>query len=173
MKVKVYTDGSYYAVDGLAHGGFVLMDFPTAGETRAMHIVSTIPQFTTMRNVGGEILAAWYALKLLYTGLKRAENFTENEYDIELVYDYEGVGKWVSGEWRANKQATKWYRDWMQRMQHVYPNVHVKFMWTKGHAGTLGNELADAVACYDTSYCVQNNIPVEDVTPLLREEARW
>ena len=173
MKVKVYTDGSYYAVDGLAHGGFVLWDMTEDVKTSCVHIVSTIEQFSSMRNVGGEILAAWYAVKIILTGLVQAPGFEQTNHTIEIVYDYEGVGKWVSTEWQAKKPATRWYRDWFHRVKAKYPNVDIVFTWTKGHAGHAGNELADAVACYDTTYCRNNNIPIVDVSPLLMKEARW
>lgn len=172
MDVKVYTDGSFYAVDGIAHGGLVLWNFGSIAKS-SVHVVTTLEQFCSMRNVGGEILAAWYALKLLITGMKQSENFKETEHNIELIYDYEGVGKWVSGEWAAKKPATRWYRDWVHRFEAMYPNVHLKFTWTKGHAGDDGNEIADAVANYDTSYCRAHEIPIVDVTPLLMKEARW
>ena len=41
------------------------------------------------------------------------------QYDVlELFYDYEGIEKWVTGEWRAKNPLTQTYRDFM-REQHV------------------------------------------------------
>ena len=29
--------------------------------------------------------------------------------ELKIYYDYEGIEKWASGEWKANKALTKFY----------------------------------------------------------------
>ena len=92
------------------------------------------PEFRNQRNVAGEVTAAVCAVKwAMQHGIKQ---FT-------LCYDYEGVGKWAQGQWKAKNLMTQAYAKFMQ--SHA-KDVHITYNWVKGHDGTEGNELADKLA---------------------------
>ena len=90
------------------------------------------PDMCKMRNVSGEILGAMnavdYALKHHY------ENLT-------IYYDYEGIEKWVTGQWRAKNKFTQMYKDYMTKS-----DITIKFVKVEAHTGVEYNEVADKLA---------------------------
>lgn len=85
-----------------------------------------------MRNVAGEILGAMnaveYAVKHHYKTLK-------------IYYDYYGVEKWVTGEWKAKNEFTQMYRNFMRSQP-----INISFEKVAAHTGIEFNELADKLA---------------------------
>lgn len=61
--------------------------------------------------------------------------------EIEILHDYEGVGKWARGEWKAKSPCSLGYSAALRQL-----NRNVKFTWVKGHNGHEMNELADKLA---------------------------
>ena len=172
-KFVAYTDGSYNGIDGIAHGGIVWWDEKENRGYNRLHVFTTIPQFCSMRNVGGEIIAAWCAIKSVIAIAESKEEYKDEQFELELVYDYEGVGKWLTGVWRAKKRETQWYVASIKAMLYNCPNLKLTLTWVRGHQAVDGNEEADRVAAYDTTYCTRNNIQVMDITSLLQSETRW
>lgn len=87
-----------------------------------------------MRNVAGEIKGSEAAIAFCL----------EREIQsLEIHHDYEGIAKWCTGEWKANKEATKTYRQYYlassQRLQ-------ITFVKVKGHSGDQFNDRADRLA---------------------------
>lgn len=86
------------------------------------------------RNVTGEMLGAMYAAKTAmvngYTG-------------IEIRYDYQGIEKWVTGEWRSKNELTQKYA---QVMREWRKNIEICFTKVQAHANVKYNELADQTA---------------------------
>lgn len=157
-----YTDGSFGNA-GETHGGVVYWN-GSVESSNCIHVYTTHPDFTSMRNVGGEILAA-YACVVSFIG--KAQKLTEevglNLIKLKIVYDYEGVGKWVKGEWKAKKPATQWYVKRIRDLLEATTNLQVEWIWVRGHVGHAGNELADKVADYNMSYAKSHNITVVDM----------
>ena len=92
------------------------------------------PELATMRNVIGEIDGSMAAVR-------KAEELGLTE--LTMFYDYRGIKEWATGGWKANKQATKEYRDFMNSSQR---KVHVVFEKVDAHRGIEGNEMADVMA---------------------------
>ncbi len=97
------------------------------------------------RNVTGEMLGAMYAVKTAML----------NEFSgIELRYDYQGIEKWVTGEWRAKTELTQKYakamRDWGK-------DISIRFTKVAAHTNVEYNELADKMA--KTGLTEGNGVP--------------
>ena len=120
-EVGIYGSGYYIIIEGVADP--FMKAFGDADPTMA-----------TMRNVAGEIMAA----------LAVVQNFEGVEdVDLSLYYDYEGIEKWVTGEWKAKKPETQAYRDVMRKAME---SVKINFIHVYGHTGVRGNEIVDQLA---------------------------
>lgn len=141
-KVVIYTDGSYNKADKDATYGGIYM--PMSGcEDMSQSVKTSVPEATSMWNVGGELLAALTAVKMVSF---MAENLKDESITADIIYDYEGIGKWVTSEWKAKRTLTIAYRDYVRKMLNKHNNLKINFIWVKGHNGTSGNEMADRIA---------------------------
>lgn len=94
----------------------------------------TDPALASMRNVAGEIMGAQAAMSYaVKQGCKK----------LMIYYDYEGIQKWCSGEWKANKDGTKAYRAFYEEKKKV---LQMKFIKVKGHSNDKYNDMADMLA---------------------------
>ena len=92
------------------------------------------PLLLPMRNVAGEIKGAMLAMQLC---------LDRDILGLTIYYDYEGIAKWPSGEWKANKEGTAAYRDFYRQASQ---KISICFCKVKGHSGDRYNELADQLA---------------------------
>jgi ribonuclease HI len=129
-KLKAYTDGSY--VQGCCAWAFVVEDVD------GNHVCRYSGQMTDMaadlsqqQNIAAEMKAAVMA----------AAWAKENEVAITICHDYEGLSKWVSGEWSAGNKWTKRYTRYMRE------NSFIKgFESVTAHDGIPANEVAHELA---------------------------
>lgn len=89
-------------------------------------------RFSRMRQVGGEIYAAMRAVSWA-----NRQGLSE----IAIAFDYNGIQKWATGEWKTNLEATREYAAFMREAQ-----VKVTFIKIAAHTGVAGNERADELA---------------------------
>lgn len=164
MYFKCYTDGSF-GDSGETHGGLVF--YKDNEVSSSLHVFSRLPDMTSMRNVGGEIIAAWCAITSVVETVKRENEKGMEYHTLDLVYDYKGVGCWATGEWKTNKKATQWFVKSVREMLATVPNLKVNFIWVKGHGANEGNNLADKIADYNMTYCKQKGIAVCCVDELI------
>lgn len=129
--VTAYVDGSYnIKTKEFSYGAVIFHN----GREITMSEAFDDPENAAMRNVAGEIRGA--AAVMLWC----IEN---NIKKLDLYYDYEGIEKWCTGEWRANKSGTIAYKkqyDWIKE------RLDVKFIKVKGHSGNKYNDMADRLA---------------------------
>ena len=93
------------------------------------------PEMADMRNVAGEIKAAGIAMKYcLNRGIK----------SLDIYYDYKGIEKWCTGEWKTNNPGTKKYKAFYE--ENIKGKVKVKFVKVAAHSGDKYNDLADKLA---------------------------
>lgn len=86
------------------------------------------------RNVTGEMLGAMYAVK--FAMLNGFEG-------VELCYDYQGIEKWVTGEWRTRTELTSEYAAYMRKWGQ---QIQLRFTKVAAHTNVYYNELADKMA---------------------------
>lgn len=126
-----YVDGSYRADNCRFSCGIVI--FHNGKELTFSESFSDT-DLASMRNVAGEIKGAQMAMSYC------AENGIKN---LDLYYDYEGIEKWCTGQWKTNKEGTIAYKRFYDR---VSPYVNVSFNKVKGHSGDKYNDMADRLA---------------------------
>lgn len=124
-----YVDGSYNAKTNTYGYGVVLMykkdkfTFNGSGNNK---------DTAKIRNVAGELLGAMSAIK-------KAKDIGAKE--VIICHDYEGISKWVTGEWGAKNKYTKGYRNYVKNC-----GIKIRFQKIKAHSGEQFNELADKLA---------------------------
>lgn len=130
--MHIYVDGSYNA-DTKNYGYGVYM---YRGNDADAHIFTgSAPCKANGRNVEGEIQAA-------RVGLQNAKRLGVKE---AIVYhDYQGIGSWGDGDWKANKDYTRDYANFVNNLREM--GMSVKFEHVDGHTGDKGNEYVDKLA---------------------------
>lgn len=87
-----------------------------------------------MRNIAGEIKGSEVAMQFCL------------DHEIKTVtifYDYMGIEKWCTGEWKTKKSGTRAYKEFYD---HAKSKVDIKFIKVKGHSRDYYNNLADHLA---------------------------
>ncbi len=127
-----YVDGSYeHSVKRYAFGCvFILPDDTVYVENGS----GGNPDTAKLRNVSGEMLGAMYAVRWAIKN-----GFSQ----IELRYDYEGIEKWVTGEWKSKTELTGKYAAAMRRWME---SIRMRFTKVAAHTNVYYNELADRLA---------------------------
>lgn len=134
--VVAYVDGSYDNASGRFSCGVVVLETDEEGNTEQTELKSAFDDADAaqQRNVAGEIMGAKTAIDYcLANGIK----------EITIHHDYEGVGKWADGLWKANNPLTQGYRQYVAEARQ---RMSIKFEKVKAHAGNKYNELADRLA---------------------------
>ncbi len=126
-----YVDGSYRGDTGEFSYGVVMFH---KGIKQQFCDSSSDETLAEMRNVAGEIKGAETAISYC---------LNNNVSKLEIYHDYEGISKWCTGEWKANKKGTQDYRDFYKKASE---KVSISFCKVKGHSGVKYNEEADSLA---------------------------
>ena len=128
----IYVDGSFDAEAGKYSYGCIVLT--PDGEIIELSESGDDPQYSDIRNVAGEMLGAQRA----------AEWAVEHEYPtLDIRYDYVGIEKWVSGDWKANHALTQKYAEIMKEYQK---KIKIKFTKVEAHTGVYFNEKVDQLA---------------------------
>ena len=134
--VRAYVDGSYDAATGRFSCGVVMIRTDAYGnkKTRELNQAFNDPEAAKQRNVAGEIM-----------GAKTAIDFClKNGIDaVEIYHDYEGIGKWADGEWKANNPLTQGYKNYVAKAR---TRMKITFVKVAAHTGNKYNEIADGLA---------------------------
>ena len=130
--IEAYVDGSFDSSTNTYGSGVVILK--NGNIIEQLSIKGDNEELLSMNNVAGEINAALLAMKYCYN----------NNYDnLTIYYDYNGIEKWATGEWKANKKGTQEYR----QLANLYAKrLNIKFVKVKAHSGNQYNELADKLA---------------------------
>lgn len=92
-------------------------------------------RFVESNNIIGEIFGVINALDWAVS----------NGFDkIKIYHDYEGLSKWIKGEWNANVPASQMF---VNLYKEKYEGLlDVSFEWVHGHSNISYNEEADSLA---------------------------
>ncbi len=126
-----YVDGSFNSITKTYGYGVILF---ANGNSYEFSDSDNDIELVSMRNVAGEINGAMRAVK---------EAIKMSLPEITLYYDYEGIMKWVTGEWRCNKTGTKNYAEYMNNAKK---SIKINFVKVKAHTGVELNEKVDMLA---------------------------
>jgi ribonuclease HI len=134
--VEIYTDGACSGNPGPGGWGAVL----TYGD-RSKELSGGEATPTTNNRM--ELMAAIQALESL-TRPARVRLHTDSAYLRNGIMSW--LPGWKRNNWRtASKQPVKNEQLW-RRLDAAAARHEVEWLWVKGHAGTPGNERADALA---------------------------
>ncbi len=126
-----YVDGSYSNEQKMfSYGAIIFYN----NETKEFSKAFSDPELIEMRNVAGEIKGSEFVMQYC---------IDNNIKSVDIYYDYEGIKKWCSGEWKANKRGTIAYKNFYSS---ISDKLSVNFIKVKGHSGDEYNDLADSLA---------------------------
>lgn len=142
-ELLAYVDGSYD--DSLKKYAFGCVFLLPDGRIYTEYGNGDNEQSLQHRNVTGEMLGAMYAVKFaMLNGFQ----------GVEIRYDYQGIEKWVTGEWRSKTELTRKYaismREWGK-------SISIRFTKVAAHTNVAYNELADKMA--KTGLTMGNGVP--------------
>jgi len=132
--IYAYVDGSFS--NEKCGWGVVISDGPYNLTTVKAELKGVLINDGGHRQVGGELTAAMAAITWA---------INHGVHELEIVYDYDGIRKWVTGEWHAKKPMTKMYKVWMRNRVEEH-NILIYWRHVHGHTGNPGNERADQLA---------------------------
>ncbi|MBO1264243.1 ribonuclease H family protein [Proteiniclasticum sp. SCR006] len=130
-QVIIYVDGSYELSTKRYAYGLVVVH---KGEEVYSECEALKGEYSSMRNVAGEVLGAMKAMT--YAREKGYRN-------LVLYFDYQGIESWALGTWKRNNDLTRGYHEFYQSMKK---DLNVKFRKVKGHSGDRYNDRADELA---------------------------
>ena len=126
-----YVDGSYNVkTTEFSYGAVIFV-----GDTEIeMNKAFLDPELVTMRNVAGEIMGARAAMEYcIEQGIDK----------LDIYYDYQGIEKWCTGDWKTTKSGTTKYKEYYDSIKE---KLDVRFVKVKGHSGDKYNDRADKLA---------------------------
>ncbi|HLR34297.1 MAG TPA: ribonuclease H family protein [Tissierellales bacterium] len=130
-EMVAYVDGSFDQKSGYyGYGGVIF----TKGRKEIFQGKGNEEGMAEMRNVAGEIKASMVAME------KALEKGMETLY---IYYDYAGIEKWCTGEWKRNKIDTGKYKEYCDVIKE---KLNLIFIKVEAHSGNKYNDEADRQA---------------------------
>lgn len=126
-----YIDGSYDSNTGRYSFGGVLI---IGNEILSFNKAYDADEYSSARNVAGEIKGAGYIIKYC---------INRNIKELAIYYDYEGIEKWYTKQWKANSSIARVYVDFVDSIRD---KIKIHFVKVKSHSNDLYNDEADALA---------------------------
>ncbi len=156
-RLLAYVDGSYD--DSLKKYAFGCVFLLEDGRIYTEFGNGDNPQSLRHRNVTGEMLGSMYAVKVAMMNGFRA---------VEICYDYEGIEKWVTGEWRSKTELTQKYAAAMREWSN---SIAISFRKVAAHTNVTYNEMADRLA--KKGLVEGNGVPKVRKLEEMKEDGVW
>lgn len=129
MSFTIYSDGSG-TTGGPAGIGFIALADGLPFSEGSLPVASAT-------NQQAELLAAAFALHSIPEG-QDVVLYSDSAYVVKGFTEY--VPKWRSRGWRRSRGPVANLPHWERLIAAVERHRSVRFEWTRGHAGTEGNE---------------------------------
>ena len=126
-----YVDGSFSPDKNAFSFGALIFYKDEAYKFKKAYFDSPL---ASMRNVAGEIKGAEFVMH--YAAVNKIKK-------LIIYYDYQGIEKWCTGEWKAQTDGTKQYRN---TYAEYSKSVEISFVKVKGHSNNKYNDLVDSLA---------------------------
>ncbi|GAA5414413.1 ribonuclease H family protein [Ureaplasma ceti] len=128
-----FTDGSYNKE--LNRYGYGVQLIKSNGEEENICGSGSNEKYLPEKNVAGEAFGVINALDWAIS----------NNYDkLKIYHDYEGLNKWLTGEWTPKSNVAKMYTNLFESKFKAL--LQVEFVKIKGHSNIVYNDKADALA---------------------------
>gem|GEM_PF-446147 len=131
--IHVFVDGSF--MNGkIGYGFLIIKDSNILKKSFGRINDNRNVEHLRLKNVLGEIKAIIKAL-----------NFCKlNKWkEVYLHYDYEGLKKWATMEWRANNEITKKYQNYIS---NISKELKINWIKEKAHGDSMLNAFVDKLA---------------------------
>ncbi|ERJ12739.1 ribonuclease H1 domain-containing protein [Haloplasma contractile] len=133
-QVIAFVDGSYSPdVNGKEKYGFGAILLTDTSEF-SLFKAFVSKKYMDSRNVAGEIEGVKEAILWAIENKKK---------EITIFYDYEGIEKWATKQWKAKKPLTKEYSKFYDCKSKL---IKIRFRHVKAHSGIHYNERVDELA---------------------------
>lgn len=138
--VQIFVDGSYNKDTNLTGAGIIILYNEEI--LKKAFLVKTEEEHSW--NINGECHAVLEALAIC-VGKELIGDMTIDEKYIVINYDYLGIEKWATGEWKAKSKIAKLYVKEFNNYVSTY-GLKVSFNKIKSHSGNEYNDMADKLA---------------------------
>jgi ribonuclease HI len=127
-RYEIYVDGSF--INGATGYGAVILKNGKVIDELCGRVDSS--EVNNTRQVAGELVAVKEALAWCQA---------HSVVDVDIYYDYLGIEKWATGQWKTNQPLTKSYAEFVR-------TCPIKIHWHKvdSHTGNRWNDRADTLA---------------------------
>lgn len=154
-----FTDGSYSETEKVYTFGLVIIDNEKL-KYETLYAKRNTEKFLQYGNISGEVFAVIEAIS--YAVEKSKEK-------LLICHDYNGIGKWARGEWKAEKEISKLLISIIKKFSDI---LKIEFVQVSGHSVNRFNRIADSLATeayakknkirkFGSNYAVFNNIRKE------------
>ena len=134
-EIIAFVDGSYDATEEKSAFGVIMISYGGNKDTLYKAFTKKLGEdFIALRNVAAELEGVIEAINWSIACSKKK---------ITVFYDYEGIEKWATGEWRAKKNLTKKYVSFIQEKRKI---IDIEFIKVQAHSGIELNEEVDTLA---------------------------
>lgn len=133
-EVFAYVDGSFKKETNEYAYGVVIID--SNGEQKTFSGKDNKNGVVSMKNVAGELKGVMIATQYVIKEMPEVNT-------LRIFHDYEGIAKWVTGDWRTNLEYTTKYKEYMLKMKE---KIQIEFEKVTAHTGVKYNEMADKLA---------------------------
>lgn len=134
-EVIAFVDGSYNSKEEKSGFGAIIID--DKGIQTPLYRAfnkNFKPDFLKLRNVAAELEGVKEAIEWAVAYSKKK---------ITIYYDYDGIGKWADGSWKARSEITRQYVEFLEDKKSL---IDTEFIKVPAHCGIEYNEIADSLA---------------------------